>query len=111
VLNKVSAVANKLPQVVNLGSSDENSINFMEVARQMMGVEDKPLYTPEQLRAIRARAKEIMARIKERMAQLDELMDEKDELMSFAEIDPMFDESVVTPPVLAEEIERAQGES
>src|SRR5690606_30474974 len=79
VLDKITAVADKLPQIVNLGEADHNKIDFMEVARQMMGIDDKPLYTKEDIKAIRARANDIMARIKERTPKLNELVGQDDE--------------------------------
>ena len=98
VLEKITAVANKLPQIINLGPAEDNRIDFMAIARQMMGIEDKPLYTKEDIRAIRARAKDIMARIKERTVQLNSLVDEDDELLSMTEIDPtMADVAEIMP--------------
>lgn len=114
VLDKITAVADKLPQIVNLGAADQNNIDFMEVARHMMGIEDKPLYTEADIRAIRARAKEIMARIKERTNQLNKLVDQDDELLSIAEIDPTVAqgaEAVLPPAAVAEAENSGQGGS
>lgn len=114
VLDKITAVADKLPQIINLGAADENNIDFMEVARHMMGIEDKPLYTEEDIRAIRARAKDIMARIKERTTQLNNLVDQDDELLSMAEIDPTVGkgaEAVLPPTAVAKTENSGQGGS
>ena len=93
VLDKITAVADKLPQIVNLGAAGDNNIDFMAVARQMMGIEDKPLYTEEEIKAIRARAKDIMGRIKERTIKLNDLVGKDDEMLSMAEIDPTIAET------------------
>ena len=71
VLNRIEAIADKLPQVINLGSMQENQVDFMAVARQMMGLTDDPLYTDEDIRSMRKRTKEIVQRIKERADMLD----------------------------------------
>lgn len=70
VLDRIRAIASKLPQVINLGTANENQIDFMMIARQMMGVEDKPLYTEADIEAMQKRSASILARIKERTAEL-----------------------------------------
>ena len=114
VLDKITAVADKLPQIVNLGEAERNNIDFMEVARQMMGVEDKPLYTDEDIRAIRARAKEIMARIKERTVKLNDIVEQDEDMLSMADIDPTVakvPEAVLPPAAVAETEDSSEGES
>ncbi len=113
VLEKITAVANKLPQIVNLGPAEDNGIDFMAIARQMMGIEDKPLYTKEDIRAIRARSKDIMARIKERTVQLNSLVDEDDEMLSMTEIDPTMAEAaeIMPPAAIADAKKADQGGS
>ena len=110
VLDKITAVADKLPQIINIGAAEENGIAFMEVARQMMGIDDKPLYTEDEIRAIRARAKDIMARIKERTIKLNSLVDSDDEMLSMAEIDPTEAEAVMPPAALVEAENSGQGD-
>ncbi|VAW32497.1 hypothetical protein MNBD_CHLOROFLEXI01-1549 [hydrothermal vent metagenome] len=111
VLDSMTAVADKLPQIINLGPSEENSINFMEVAREMMGVEEKPLYTAEDIDAIRARSKDIMARIKERTGKLNSLVSKDDEMLSMAEIDPTVAtvETILPPDAIIEAEDNPQG--
>jgi regulator of protease activity HflC (stomatin/prohibitin superfamily) len=70
-LNRIEAIADKLPQVINLGPAANNQVDFMAVARQMMGLTDKPLYTPEDIRDMRKRTKDIVKRIKERAELLE----------------------------------------
>jgi hypothetical protein len=81
----------------------------MAVARHMMGIEDKPLYTEADIRAIRARAKDIMARIKERTVQLNKLVDQDEEVLSMAEIDPTVIQGVeaVLPPAAVADAENS----
>lgn len=74
VLDKLEAVADRLPQIVHVGADAEKNIDFMTVARQMMGVQDESLYTEADLQAIRERTNEIMARIKERTDQIAKLV-------------------------------------
>ena len=71
VLDRIKGVAGKLPQVVNLGPSDNNQVDFMAVAQQMMGIDADPLYTDEDIKSMRKRTRDIVARIKERAEQLD----------------------------------------
>ena len=114
VLDKITAVADKLPQIVNLGEAEKNTVDFMEVARQMMGIEDKPLYTEEDIRSIRARAKEIMARIKERTIKLNDLVEQDEEMLSMTDIDPTVAkgvEAVLPPAAVAGTDNSGQGES
>jgi regulator of protease activity HflC (stomatin/prohibitin superfamily) len=113
VLDSMTAVADKLPQIINLGPAAENNINFMEVAREMMGVEEKPLYTKEDIQAIRVRAKDIMARIKERTIKLNSLVGKDNEMLSMAEIDPTVaePEAVLPPAAIIEAGNSDQGES
>lgn len=92
VLDKVQAIGYRLPKLINVGAAEENKIDFMAIAYDMLGVEDKPLYTEADIQAIQDRAEDIMKRIKSRMSKLDELVDDKTELMSAVEIDPATDD-------------------
>ncbi|MBX3058793.1 MAG: SPFH domain-containing protein [Anaerolineae bacterium] len=102
VLDRVEAVGSRLPKLVNVGAVAENQIDFMAVAREMLGVEEKPLYTAEDIRAIQSRADQIMKRIKERMSQLDDLVEDSEQLMSVNEIDPKLDDPELAQAVLVE---------
>lgn len=72
-LNKLEAVAGNLPQIINVGPPDENKVNFMNVAQQMMGVQDQPLYTAEDIAEIRKKMDMIRTRIGERSKQIQQL--------------------------------------
>lgn len=76
VLDKLETVADSLPQIVTIGANVEKSIDFMRVARQMMGLQDEKLYSEADLQAIRERINEIMARIKERTEQISKIVPE-----------------------------------
>lgn len=70
-LERVNALADKLPQIINIGTDGEGSrLNFMAIAQQMMGVKDVVLYTPEDIQSIRERKNQILSRIKERSKQI-----------------------------------------
>jgi regulator of protease activity HflC (stomatin/prohibitin superfamily) len=74
-LNKIEAIADKLPQIINIGPPADNDVNFMKVARQMLGVKDTPLYTPEAMRAIHEKQNEITGRIKARNKEIEGLVE------------------------------------
>lgn len=100
VLEKIEAIAERLPKLINLGKAEENHVNFMAVASEMLGIEDKPLYTEDDVMTIRKRANDIMKRINERMSQLDGLVEDKDTLMSPVEINPTLDDPDLAPAAL-----------
>ena len=73
VLEKVAAVAEHLPQVVQMGS-DAEQINFPAIARHMLGTTDEELYTDADMQAIRDRLSDIRTRIQQRTAQINQIM-------------------------------------
>jgi regulator of protease activity HflC (stomatin/prohibitin superfamily) len=73
-LDKTENVAGKLPQIINIGPPDDGRVNFMAIARQMLGVKDKPLYTPEAMQAIQQKKDEIAARIRKRSKEIEDLV-------------------------------------
>lgn len=73
ILNKIANIAGRLPQIINIGPAGENKIDFMVVARQMLGAEGKALYTPEELQAIQAKLEEIHQRIDQRTQEIEQL--------------------------------------
>jgi regulator of protease activity HflC (stomatin/prohibitin superfamily) len=76
ILNKLESISGQLPQVVQIGSADA-SIDFMQTARQMLGVGDETLYSDADMQVIRERMNDILARIKERASQLSKLVPEE----------------------------------
>ncbi len=77
VLDRLENIAERLPQMVNIGAESDEYINFMHVARQLLGIEDKALYSEEDIQAIRKRMNDITARIKERTTQIKKLMEDQ----------------------------------
>ena len=93
VLDKLVEAAEKLPQVVNVGAGEANKIDYVAIARQMMGLKDDSLYTEADLAAIRGRLKEIAARVKERHQLIKEI-----EAADNAEV------NMTLAPTIAEEV-------
>ena len=74
VLERLAAVAERLPQVVQIGSKDgQESVDFLEIARRMIGTGDEPLFSPADMQAIRDRLEEIQVRIREREREIESL--------------------------------------
>ncbi len=96
-LKKIEGVAEKLPQIINIGPSSESQIDFMAVARQMLGAENKPLYTPEQLQTIQTKLQEIQHRIESRVAEIDKLATPKDIAAATDDITDNIADDIVTP--------------
>lgn len=70
ILERISSLAHQLPQMVNIGADADEDIDFMAVARQMLGITEKPLYSTDDLAAMRARRDEITRRIDERVSHI-----------------------------------------
>ncbi|MCB9098409.1 MAG: SPFH domain-containing protein [Anaerolineales bacterium] len=75
-LNKLEEVADKLPQVINVGPAESNDINFMTIARKMLGVKDTALYSSDEIEAIRRKVNEVQTRIEQRAVQIETLRNE-----------------------------------
>ena len=78
VLEKLAGVADSLPQVVQIGAGGaggEEAVDFLEISRRMIGTGDEPLFTPEDMQAIRDRMEEIQARIRDRAREIEDLSD------------------------------------
>ncbi|HET6659506.1 MAG TPA: SPFH domain-containing protein [Rubrobacter sp.] len=76
VLERLAAVADRLPQVVQIGAIDgDDAVDFLQISRRMIGTGGEPLFTPEDMQAIRDRMEEIQARIRERSRELESLSD------------------------------------
>ena len=72
-LDKLEAIAERLPQMINIGPADQNKVNFMVVAKEMLGIDDTPLYSDDDLQAIREKTNDITARIRNRTGQIQAL--------------------------------------
>jgi hypothetical protein len=76
VLDRLAAVADRLPQVVQIGATGgDDAVDFLEISRRMIGTGGEPLFTLEDMQAIRNRMEEIQARIRERAGELESLAD------------------------------------
>jgi regulator of protease activity HflC (stomatin/prohibitin superfamily) len=75
VLERLAKVADRLPQVVQFGATGDEAVDFLEISRRMIGTGGEPLFTPEDMQAIRNRMEEIQARIRERAGELENLSD------------------------------------
>lgn len=73
-LDRLEAIAERLPQVVQIGPAAETRLDLMHVAREMLGASSDRLYGEADLAALRERTNEIMNRIKERNAQIEQLL-------------------------------------
>jgi hypothetical protein len=73
ILDRVEAVADHLPQIIQSGRSDVEQIDFLATAQNMLGIADQPLYSAEEVGAIRQRMQEIQRRILERSKQIAKL--------------------------------------
>lgn len=68
LLDKLESVAAHLPRVVQVG--EDGDIDFLALARQLIGGRDDTLFTPEDMAAIRIRTEEIKARVEARAAEI-----------------------------------------
>ncbi|MCL4871351.1 MAG: SPFH domain-containing protein [Anaerolineae bacterium] len=73
ILSKIAGVAGQLPQIVKIGPGEVNQIDYMSIARQMLGIADERLFQEKDVQAIRGRAKEITSRIRERATQINQI--------------------------------------
>jgi regulator of protease activity HflC (stomatin/prohibitin superfamily) len=73
VLQRLEGVADHLPQVVKLGADDGQPVDFLAIARRMVGSGDDPLYTASDMQMIRERMEEIRGRIRERSQEIARL--------------------------------------
>jgi hypothetical protein len=74
VLDKLESVAKRLPQVVQLGENGDQTIDFLAIARQMIGTGGEPLFTPEDMQKIRERMEEIQERIRVREQEIEDVI-------------------------------------
>ncbi len=74
VLDKLESIAERLPQVVQLGENGGQNIDFLAIARQMIGTGGEPLFTLEDMQKIRERIEEIQERIREREQEIEDVV-------------------------------------
>ena len=77
VLERLAAVAERMPQVVQIGGkSGQEDVDFLQIARRMIGTGGEPLFTPQDMQAIRDQMEEIQTRIRERATEIERLSGE-----------------------------------
>jgi hypothetical protein len=77
VLERLAGVADRLPQVVQIGKDGSEAVDFLEISRRMIGTSGEPLFTEGDMQAIRDRMEEIQARIRERTQEIESLETER----------------------------------
>lgn len=80
ILDKLESVADKLPQIIHIGPNDADAIDYMAIARNMLGVPEGMLFSDEEMQAIRERVDTIVARINERSRQISGMMQAEREI-------------------------------
>jgi hypothetical protein len=74
VLDKLESVAERLPQVVQLGENEGQTIDFLTIVRQMLGTGAEPLFTSEDMQKIRERVDDIQERIRGREQEIEDVV-------------------------------------
>jgi regulator of protease activity HflC (stomatin/prohibitin superfamily) len=74
LLARVEAVAEHLPQLVQVGPAADRGVDFLAIAQQLLGARDAPLYSPADMGAIRERLGAIEERIRERAGRIGPLL-------------------------------------
>lgn len=77
LLDKLEAVADSLPQLVQVGDGDA-AIDFLRVAQQLIGGTDPVLFSDEEIAALRTRLAEIQERIAARESEIAALLGEQE---------------------------------
>ncbi|MEV4100523.1 SPFH domain-containing protein [Nonomuraea sp. NPDC049649] len=72
MLDKLESIATRLPQVVHVG--EDTDIDFLNLAKQLVGSKEAALFTPEDMAAIRVRLQQIGSRVASREAEIDALL-------------------------------------
>jgi hypothetical protein len=70
-------VAGRLPQVVDLSGEPAEALDFMALARRMLGLGEQPLFSREDLQDLRLRVEEIQSRVEERAGRLRDLEEQE----------------------------------
>ncbi|NYE46420.1 regulator of protease activity HflC (stomatin/prohibitin superfamily) [Spinactinospora alkalitolerans] len=78
LMAKLESVADSLPQVLQIGDGDSASVNFLQVAQQIIGGAEQDLFSDADMAAIRTRLGEIQERIASREAEITELLEAED---------------------------------
>jgi regulator of protease activity HflC (stomatin/prohibitin superfamily) len=74
MLDRLMAIAERLPQVVQIGATADEQVNYLSIAQHMLGTRDETLFSDADLQAIRARTTEIQHRIQQRAQQIQQVV-------------------------------------
>ena len=78
MLDKMEAVSDSLPQIVRIGEESEG-VDYLQIARQLVGGQDQQLFSGEDMEAIRARQPDIAERVSTREAEIEDLLQAPEE--------------------------------
>ncbi|MGN7246959.1 SPFH domain-containing protein [Janibacter anophelis] len=78
MLDKMEGVSGSLPQIVRVGEESEG-VDYLQIARQLVGGQDAQLFTAEDMEAIRSRQADIASRVSEREAEIADLLQAPEE--------------------------------
>lgn len=78
MLDKMEGVSGSLPQIVRIGEESEG-VDYLQIARQLVGGQDTKLFSEEDMEAIRSRQGDIAARVSGRQADIVDLLRVPDE--------------------------------
>ena len=78
MLEKMESVSTSLPQIVRIGEESE-SVDYLQIARQLVGGQDQKLFSTEAMEAIRSRQGDISERVSSREADIEELLQAPEE--------------------------------
>ncbi|MDN5716972.1 MAG: SPFH domain-containing protein, partial [Janibacter sp.] len=78
MLDKMEGVSGSLPQIVRIGEESEG-VDYLQIARQLVGGQDTKLFSAEDMEAIRSRQGDIAARVSGRQADIVDLLRVPDE--------------------------------
>lgn len=74
MLDQLESLASSLPQIVRVGA-DSEGVDFLRIARQLVGDSDAPLFSAEDMQAIRARQGDIADRVAARESEIEHLLE------------------------------------
>ncbi len=78
MLDKMEAVSDSLPQIVRVGEESEG-VDYLQIARQLVGGQDQQLFSAEDMEAIRSRQADISERVSTREAEIEDLLQAPEE--------------------------------
>ena len=78
MLEKMTSVSDSLPQIVRVGEGAE-SVDYLQIARQLVGGSDQQLFSQKDMEAIRARREDISQRVASREGEIADLLQAPEE--------------------------------